>query len=685
MSATRWNRTQLLGKRVYWLLDLSFAGQVFRLSTAELDMYDATDLGSWLHYRDLLHDVKFDHELDLFNESISAVSVPLEFMLPEALALIAAGHDLSSATGELSRWIEGTGYTDRKTVLVGLASDPEYGDAETTIRLSLEENVFDDLTTIPGPYNTVSSATVDTQYLSVDDVGLAYPLIIGQPGKVSTFIASAGWVTGSQGVWRVHTSGAHQLVIAGHPVQCAYVYMTVDKIPGAALQVFKVQQIRDLAGRLISVVDSAVDQGVFIPTPHTLVAAASGIDEGDVDAVFQTAQDDATGIFVGWVDADDSSRLLGGIAQDGHLVRDAGDVLDLVLGYSQMRVDRGRIAAIKPALRGFKIDVAIDAQVTPWDWIRANLLPILPISLVSGANGLYFVHWNFSATAQDAIATLDEDADPTIMFADRIAVDRGQIKNQFTLDYALSVRTQKYTARAQLNGEVPEGHAVAELLCWTGSVLLTAAADGALGSGIHVVVIAGGPPPFSAVDSTDGRTVTVSLGGAAHTGAQIADRINRDSLLIRASATANATSINYTYTAPGGLQDTYTTFSGIRAGGGGGSLICAESVRRYKGRVSKTGVVVESLTSLCIYDTPTAELVLGWRAAAFALATRTIEVIVPEQHWDWLERGNVVLLNKASMGLFNAVALLEAIEEGDDNMLAFRFRLIENPGRDRSA
>lgn len=687
MSVVRWNQKQLLGRKVFWLLDFSFAGKTFRLSTTELDVYDSTDLGEWLHYSDGLSEVTMGQELDLFNESFSPVSVPLEFLLPEAIELIAKGHDLTAATGELSKWIEGTDYTERKTILVGLASDPEYGDALTTIQLSLEENIFDDLTTIPGPTALVSSATVNTQYLDPqNDVGLAYPLIIGQPGKVDTFIAEDGWVTGSQGVWRVHTLAAHQLVIAGHPVQCNYVYMTADATPSGALKVFKVNQTHDLAGRLISVIDSAVDHTVFAPMPNTGAPSLLGIDcIPATDPSFQTDANDSAGIFVGWLDADDATGRLGGFERDGKLVREAGDVLELILSYSQMRIDYGRIQAIKPMLKSFKIDVAIDEQVKPWEWLRANLLPILPVSLVNGPNGLYFIYWNFEARAEDAIVTLDGDADPAIQFADRISTDRGQIKNQFTLDYALSVRTGSYCATAQLNGEVQEGHAVAELHCYTGSVFLTSVAGGAKGNGILVQVVnLNGSGSFSAIDSLDGKQVVIGLQNGVRTGQQIADRINRDSALIRAHATSNATSINYVYSGPGALQETYTSFAGIKAGQGGGSLICAESVRRYKGRVSKTGIVEDKTSSICIYDSATAALVLQWKAAAFALATRTVEVLVEESRWDWLERGDVVLLNKTSMGLNNAVALVEAIEYADDDMVAFRFRLIENPGRDRS-
>jgi hypothetical protein len=228
-------------------------------------------------------------------------------------------------------------------------------------------------------------------------------------------------------------------------------------------------------------------------------------------------------------------------------------------------------------LNRFKIDAVIEAGVKPWDWIRANLLPILPVSVLKGPDGVYFVVWRHDATAADAIGHIDADGDAAIEVSETIKYDTSKIRNSFSLKYALSLRTGNYYGSATLGAK-------------------------------------------------------------------------------------------YNPDTPGA----------------GVSYHCEASQRRYRDTdgTPNSGVYIEESESAVIYDDDTANAVLAWRALAHAFAKRTIELLVPEADWAWLERGNVVLVSVSWLYLTRQVALVEEIESGDDGLIGLRLLLIEDPPRD---
>ena len=104
--------------RVLWLLTLTWAGRTIRLSDDEVDVQ--TDAGEWRHWHDGLGTIEVTEEITLGGDSSGTLTVPLEAALPEDIdvaALVAAGHNLSMARGELARWIEGTAWESRRVVM----------------------------------------------------------------------------------------------------------------------------------------------------------------------------------------------------------------------------------------------------------------------------------------------------------------------------------------------------------------------------------------------------------------------------------------------------------------------------------------------------------------------------------------------------------------------------------------
>jgi hypothetical protein len=173
--------------------------------------------------------------------------------------------------------------------------------------------------------------------------------------------------------------------------------------------------------------------------------------------------EEAAGTYVGWYDLDNPEA--GGLqGEDGGLMRAAGDVLQWLLRQSGHEVDRGRFAAVRALLQGYRLDLTIDEETTPWEYVRAHILPILPVSIVAGPEGLYPVVWRFDATAADAIAHIDTGLDPQIQRMSAVTYDRTAVRNDITLRYAYAVRTGQYLGELRYGADATDG-AVPSLVC----------------------------------------------------------------------------------------------------------------------------------------------------------------------------------------------------------------------------
>lgn len=486
----RLHPSQVAGRRVYWLLTLEWGGLTLRLADDQVDIQTAG--GDWLQYDAGLDGVELSEAMDDMGDAIGQLSVPLEFLLPvgtDLAARIARGDDLSSARGELARWAEGTTYEARRVVLVGRLSDPEYGGDDEPVSTSLEEVLYEDQAVIPGASAQVSSSTwahIDT--LNDAWPGSVYPTIIGKPGVVSTDIGSAGWVPGSPGVWAyydntfvVASAGSYPamntdiiLVVAGHHVQATRVMINNDT--DTVGQRFPVLNGFDLLGQPVAFVPWYAQSLTAGADPFEFSSANDYYDQGtdpdsvvyyglgsvDIDDSFSAPEQFPQ--YVGWLDAVTGG---GGLALGGKLIREAGDVLEYLLGLSTLAVDRGRLAAAKPLLSRYLLDGCISARVSPWTVLRDDILPLLPVSLVSGPDGLYPIVWRWDARPEDAAHTLDADTDPAVERVGRIRYDSSDRANRLSLKYAYSYRRGVHAGSLTFGADGDEGAVEHPLCTWS--------------------------------------------------------------------------------------------------------------------------------------------------------------------------------------------------------------------------
>lgn len=469
----------------YWLLDLEFGGQVLRLASADLDV-DSDD--GPIHYEGVLGQIEMSSEIAMLDASLNQAAVSIEAVLPaDVPALIAQGYPLEGVRGTLGLWREGTTYESRRVVLVGAVRDPEYGAVDEPVSFTLEDELWQSEVMLPAPGNEVSSDTwpdswsntyptdasllFDEYYSSLvsEDIGLPYPIVFGTPGvtgglrfpvwegsiavhvsrQLGDRFTPAGLETGYEGPYAV---------IAGHRVRSDSVYAFTESVSNETFDYhsknngFAVEHWTDALGNVVAVL---VGHGTGDAGGRTIVNGVAVETLGStqlindiLDESFRES-DDGNGariyvpIYVGWYDRTRSDGGGGMIGEDGELVRGAGDVLTYLLQQTGLPVDAGRCAAAASLLNGYKIDCVIDERVKIWEWLQANLLPILPVSIATGATGLYPVVWRYDATSSDARYVLDVDADPTIVRASRVKVDSSTIANKFRLNFCLNRRTNE--------------------------------------------------------------------------------------------------------------------------------------------------------------------------------------------------------------------------------------------------
>jgi len=340
------------------LFELDWAGTVYRLARERIE---ATIDGEALIYEGGLEiSPAFEEAIDLFSVGLEERSADVTLHMSELADvpdLVSRGHDLGSASGRLLLWIDGE--TVARTLIEGEIRDPSYGNSDEPIVLTLEEAPWLDRLSIPGPLSFVSAATWLNRDEDLD--GERYPVILGSPG--------GGSLAGSVALHVSTTPGNRYLIAEG---EIASASVTLENKANGNTVSLPTVPFTDSRGNYVTIVDDAAD-GLAVTV-------------GDA-------------IFVRW----------SGLGAPG--VRTAGDAIEYLLARSGLRVDYGRTQAARDLLSEYLIDAYIQAspgsQISAWDWLSEHILPILPVSIRTGPDGVYPLVWRHHAGRSDAAADLN--------------------------------------------------------------------------------------------------------------------------------------------------------------------------------------------------------------------------------------------------------------------------------------
>lgn len=462
---------------VYWLLDLSISGTVYRLAEVDLDVQ--TDAGLWLHYDAGL-------EVEPVTESISILSASAT--QPEASVRIwldgVATVAILRARGDLARWVDGTTYERRRRVVAGPCQSPESESPEEGITTTISGDEWRDGATMITATQSITTATWTRSgqiaTLTDGDQATPYPIIIGRPGRLPSSGATgnevqipamvAPWLYhGPQSPADIDLDGwvglrPCALLLAGHHISVTQVWLTTETDTVGSW--FHVLNTLDSLGNPVAVVpfyfdlslvpnDIYGDTGTYhygnsaVPVVssatsifglgHPGLEPAFNVDTAQ-PAIYASYPASRNGVSNG------DAVSAGGVTWGGVAIRAAGDVLSWALSQASAGVDLARMSAALDALQSYQIDTVITDrdESGPWKWVSSVLLPILPCSLASGPAGIYIVPLALDAVEADCVARLDSRR-PDIE-ARAIRWDTSRLAKSVTVKSRYNVKTAVHTA-----------------------------------------------------------------------------------------------------------------------------------------------------------------------------------------------------------------------------------------------
>jgi hypothetical protein len=334
--------------------------------------------------------------------------------------VVSRGAVLQRAKGVLRRWYEGQEFGRSTVWLRGVLTDPSYGAKGEPLNFGLER-LRSEGGMIPRASMIITEATwpVDASYF-VDEavVGLCYPMIFGQPTQAST----PGYLVEYLGV----LPGSCKLLIAGHAVEATTV--TLHDVAGGVSATRTVLQTLDKLGVLVSYVNF------------------SGLTWApEKNREYRIAWDQGKG---GMIDQGLTAMWgAGDIA--GHLLRK----------WSDIDVDWGEMSGNIDTINSFKLGFAIVEPTEVWDWIRSELLPILPAEWVETDLGGYIQPWNLDADKTQRRGHLDMTPGGDVERDGRVKYGGGRIVNEISVQYSFGgeqfrpLKTVVLTAGADEGGK----------------------------------------------------------------------------------------------------------------------------------------------------------------------------------------------------------------------------------------
>ena len=396
------------------LVSITFAGRVFYWASRAITIL-SDEVGP-IQYEGGLS-IDWTDAISLFNDSPPLVALSLELSFPESVnipELVAKGHDLTRATGEFSLWPYRDGartFEDRVVIFSGRVVTPTYGAKNEPVSFSLEANPFEDTALIPTASEIVNATTwPDHDPIATDRY---YPIVFGSPGVYRDAAGVELTTTGSPGLVVVKPSEPDsKVLIAGHRVAANQVTIWyIDAASNFVSATRDVERTTDALGHEVSLVaipPAVVPDGTAfwvtwdrLPLPFTEGVGTGGLVNDHFDGT-------RTG---------------------------AGEVMTYFLRRSTLDIDVGRWRAVEGYLdQRFKLAGFIDEPVKPWDYIKQNILPLLPVSLIATGQGLAPVIWRRDASKAEAVGHLTTGAN--LSRIGPVNYERQNIENEIRLTFA---------------------------------------------------------------------------------------------------------------------------------------------------------------------------------------------------------------------------------------------------------
>ena len=385
---------QLDGGTLIWVLSLTLRGKVYRYSEAAAEVLDgATPL---LIREGLLSGVEVEDRLALPGESPPEPSQEVSLIFAsddaEGWAVLAAGDlDLGDASGELALLLLGEDWSTREICRSGPVEAASYGALHEPVQLRISEAPWTRTSTlIPRDSEIVSPSTwprSSSPGYSVDEgvEGVFYPEVIGAPGYRHPRAVANSYPSVPVALVEVispsNAAGAYVGLLGRGRLSCVGVANSVH--------------VRNLTTAGSANITPAVATDELGQTVTVISISNATLPVSPGDELWASFLTPATG---GRPSPYSSGTL-----------RRAGEVIAYLLQESGARVDASSLPALQAWLAPYALDFHINEQVDPLDVVLDDLLPLFPVALHLGADGLSLLPWRYNATAADAIVHIDID------------------------------------------------------------------------------------------------------------------------------------------------------------------------------------------------------------------------------------------------------------------------------------
>ena len=399
-----------------WLLVLDLFGTQHLIASEEVTITDSR--GFVRVFRAGLTEASITEAIGTLGESPTGepTATLTELYIPGALQWISQGAETIVGRGELSVFPRGEGWERRSVLVSGRVRDSRVRRGDF-VDVVIGDQLGDDRGTLLPPSAVVNSDTWPSHADNAADVG--YPIVFGEPGVYTLATGASANTTGSPAPMVDATVGAEVLLVCMGRVQAQNV--TIRNEDDGSEDSFAITEVEDDLGQLVSVVSLA--------TPGALTV--------DADTAYHARWDGGGGIY------SDLGELLDG----------AGSVLIWALRRSSVRVDLAALEAVRQELDQYTLGGYVnDASFSPMDWVADNLLPILPISLVFGPDGLAPIVHRYDYALTDIELTLNED-EPGARITDDGVTSSGEPIGGFRLVYAWSVLLERGRRKRTITGD----------------------------------------------------------------------------------------------------------------------------------------------------------------------------------------------------------------------------------------
>lgn len=393
----------LVGATLHWLLTLTFAGRRFYFSSTSVSV-QLLD-GTWVQaVGGLPPSLAVEVAFSRLASAATPDQVSLLLMFADDVAKLAArGHDLAAARGDLALWVEGTRWEDRGVVIAGRVRQGRYGPPGEPVELQLEGDQLWEGESTHAPTEHVNADTWPNAATKAE--GLAYPWVFGNPGQ----FGSTGQTRGSPAVF-VDTVADVLLVNAG-PIAT----------PGANVHIY----------------DATNDTEEAFATAHTLDGLGRTVTTVDLTGAGTITISADTEYWVRWSGTDAT-------AFNGRSVNNAYEVLIWQLRGMGLPVDWSGWHTLRQRLEAYSLAGYLDAPTLRWQWLQANVLPLLPIAVRSGPGGVYPI-W-LDMDDHRIVADMLEGRDASRVVGGGPLVEDQSLFNEVVMQYALDANTGEFRA-----------------------------------------------------------------------------------------------------------------------------------------------------------------------------------------------------------------------------------------------